>query len=79
LLFLDRAKHFTNACSMISLESIFKFEFPSDHNAACLAKHLYINTSSCFGHMEASIDDMVYVLFNALGFNDEDLITVYVS
>jgi hypothetical protein len=29
--------------------------------------------------MEASIDDMVFVLFDALGFNDEDLITVYVS
>jgi hypothetical protein len=28
--------------------------------------------------MEASIEDTVIVLFNALGFNDGDLITVYV-
>ena len=78
-LFLDRAKHFTNACSMISFESIVKIQLPSDHHAACLAKHFYINASSCFGNMEASINDMVYVLFNALGSNDGDLITVYVS
>jgi hypothetical protein len=56
-----------------------KAEFPSDHQAALLAKHLYRTTSSCFGNMEVSIDDMVMVLFDALGFNDEDLITVYVS
>jgi hypothetical protein len=71
-----RAKRFTDACSIISYENILKAEFPSDHQAALLAKHLYRTTSSCFGNMEVSIDDMVMVLFDALGFNDEDLITV---
>jgi hypothetical protein len=49
---------------------------PDHHHAAWLAKHLYLTTSSCFGNMEASIDDMVIVLFDVLGFNDKDLITV---
>jgi hypothetical protein len=64
---------------MISHETMLKVKFPSDHHAAWFAKHLYINTSSCFGNIEASVDDMVFVLFNALGFNDGELITMYVS
>jgi hypothetical protein len=77
--FSDRAKRFTDACSIISYENTLKAEFPSDHHAAWLAKHLYRTTSSCFDNMEVSINDMVIALFDALGFNDENLITVYVS
>ncbi|CAF4729914.1 unnamed protein product [Rotaria sp. Silwood1] len=72
----DRAKRFVDACSIISYENLLKVKFPSDPQASWLAKHMYLITSSCFGNMEASIDDMVIVLFNALGFNDGDLITM---
>ncbi|CAF1657625.1 unnamed protein product [Rotaria magnacalcarata] len=72
----DRAIRFADACSIISLENLLKDKFPSDSQASWLAKHLYLTTIRCFGNMEASIDDMVIVLFNALGFNDGDLITV---
>ena len=54
-------------------------KFPSNYHARWLAKHLYVNTKNCFGNTEASMDDMVFILFDALGFNDGDLITVYVT
>ncbi|CAF4876023.1 unnamed protein product, partial [Rotaria sp. Silwood2] len=64
------------AWSIISYESLLNAVFPSDPQASWLAKHMYLNSSSCFGNTEASVDDMVIVLFNALGFNDGNLITV---
>ena len=63
---------------MISHETVSRREFPSDQQASWFAKHLHLNISGCFGNMEASVDDMMFVLFNALGFNDGDLVTVYV-
>jgi len=41
-----------------------------------LAKNLYLSTTSYSGDIETSIHDTVIVFFDALGFNDEDLITV---
>ncbi len=78
--FSDRAICFTDACSIISPTSILEENFPSNYHARWLAKHLYVNTRNLFGNSEASIDDMIFfILFDALGFNDGDLITVYVT
>jgi hypothetical protein len=56
-----------------------KSVFPTDSNAAWFAKHLHIITTLKLGHVEASVDDMMVALFHSLGFNEGDLITVYVS
>ena len=54
-------------------------KFPSnDHHANWLAKHLYVKTNWNFCDTEASVNDIVYALFHALGFNDGHLISVYV-
>ncbi len=79
IFFSDRATRFTDDCSIISPTSIFEKNFPSNYHARSLAKHLYVNTSNRFGNSEASIDDVIFILFDALGFNDGDLITVYVT
>ncbi len=77
MFFLGRAKAFTDACSTVSYGNILKKKFPSNHHANWLAKHLYLSTTSCYsGDIETSIHDTVIVLFDALGFNDDDLITV---
>ncbi|CAM4789357.1 unnamed protein product [Rotaria magnacalcarata] len=73
---LDRAIRFADACSIIPLENLLKVKFPSDSQTSSFAKNVYLTITSCFGNMEASIDDIIIVLFNALGFNDGDLITV---
>jgi len=72
----DRAIRFTNDCSTISEISILEKKFPSNYHARWLAKHLYLNTRNSFGNTEGSSDDMIFVIFDALGFNDEDLIIV---
>ena len=53
-------------------------EFPTDSNAAWFAKHLHIIHTHILGNSEASVDDMMIALFHCLGFNEGDLITVYV-
>ncbi|CAF5199949.1 unnamed protein product, partial [Rotaria magnacalcarata] len=73
-----RAIRFADACSIIPLENLLKVKFPSDSQTSSFAKNVYLTITSCFGNMEASIDDIIIVLFNALGFNDGDLITVFV-
>ena len=61
------------------MDNLIKCQFPSDdHHANVLAKHLYVKTECPFGNKEASVDDIICFLFDALGFNDEDLISVYV-
>ncbi|CAF3484580.1 unnamed protein product [Rotaria socialis] len=72
----DRALRFITACSPISYENVLKAKFPSDHQASCFAKHLYATTNEDFPNMETNIDDATIILFNALGFNDSDLITM---
>ncbi|CAF4700725.1 unnamed protein product, partial [Rotaria socialis] len=71
-----RALRFITACSPISYENVLKAKFPSDHQASCFAKHLYATTNEDFPNMETNIDDATIILFNALGFNDSDLITM---
>jgi hypothetical protein len=56
-----------------------KSVFPTDSNAAWFAKHLHIITTLKLGHVEASVDDMMIAIFHCLGFDEGDLITVYVS
>ncbi|CAF3454941.1 unnamed protein product [Rotaria socialis] len=72
----NRALRFITACSPISYENVLKAKFPSDHQASCFAKHLYATTNEDFPNMETNIDDATIILFNALGFNDSDLITM---
>lgn len=52
--------------------------FPTDSNAAWFAKHLHIISTHILGNVEASVDDMMIALFHCLGFNEGNLITVYV-
>jgi hypothetical protein len=48
--------------------------FPTDPNTSWFAKQLYLISSIRFGNTEASVDDMMLILLNSLGFNDGELI-----
>ena len=73
---LGRAIQFQDACSTISHSSLWKRVFPTDPNAQWFAKHLYATITGGFGNFESSVDDMVLALFQSLGFNEGNLITV---
>ena len=71
---IDRAKRFTEKCASISLETLLEMDFPEDPNASWFAKQLYLISTSRFGNTEASVDDMMFIVLNSLGFNDGNLI-----
>lgn len=71
---------FIKACSTITQTSLRYMHFPTDnHHANWFAKHLFLVSSGEIRAVEASVDDMMCVVFDALGFNDNNLLTVYVS